>query len=336
MCSNGGAIIEQLIWRRRVPSVWQKPTFVKRVMLKQNKRGGKLFCDNYYSDERFSPCSMAGRVILRAPPPPPFEPFSPSVRSDISGYATTPSFTPLKAFTAPGHVSPPHPPPTVVGRPPLRFARKCHRHGCGRCLDIFFLVTAVLITAVFVAALVFGLVYEMEFPHCTLQDVRIVQLNVTTSRHGNSIIVRQQQPSISNQIVLNSHILFTVQARNPNHKIGMSYRQISISGMYKGTSVGQCNVHGFYQGVDNTTTLRADLIVRNAQLTDGEGIALQTDIKRSNIALLGRIDLKLGIKIGSWTSPHVWIYVHCNIRVSPPSSLQGAKLLRKVCRRKWK
>jgi hypothetical protein len=27
--------------------------------------------------------------------------------------------------------------------------------------------------------------------------------------------------------------------------------------------------------------------------------------------------------------------VHCNIRVSPPS-LQGAKLLRKVCRRKWK
>jgi hypothetical protein len=52
--------------------------------------------------------------------------------------------------------------------------------------------------------------------------------------------------------------------------------------------------------------------------------------------LLGRIDLKLGIKIGSWTSPHVWIYVHCNIRVSPPSSPQGTKLLSKVCRRKWK
>jgi hypothetical protein len=28
--------------------------------------------------------------------------------------------------------------------------------------------------------------------------------------------------------------------------------------------------------------------------------------------------------------------VHCNIRVSPPSSLQGTKLLSKVCRRKWK
>ncbi len=299
------------------------------------KPGGKLFCDNYYySEERFSPCAMAGRVILRAPPPPPFEPFSPSVRSDISGYATTPSFTPLKAFTAPGHVSPPHPPPTVVGRPPLRSVLKCHRNGCGRCLDIFFLLTAVLITAVVGLALVLGLVYEMEFPHYTLQDVRIVQLNVTTSRHGNSGIVRQ--PSISNQIVLNSHILFTVRARNPNHKIGISYRQISISGTYKGTSVGQCNVHGFYQGVDNTTILRADLIVTNAQLTDGEGTALQTDIKSSNIALLGRIDLKLSIKIGSWTSPHVWIYVHCNIRVSPPSSLQGTKILSKVCRRKWK
>lgn len=305
-------------------------------MLKQSKRGGKLFCDNYYSEERFSPCSMAVRIILRAPPPPPFEPFSPSVRSDISGYATTPSFTPLKAFTAPGHVSPPHPPLTVVGRPPLRSARKCHRNGCGRCLDIFFLVTAVLITAVVVTALIFGLVYEMEFPHYTLQDVRIVQLNVTASRHGNSITVRQRQPSISNHIVLNSHILFTVQARNPNHKIGISYRQISISGTYKGTSVGQCNVHGFYQGVDNTTILRADLIVTNAQLTDGEGTALQTDIKSSNIALLGRIHVKVGIKIGSWISPHVWIYVHCNIRVSPPSSLQSTKLLSKVCRRKWK
>jgi hypothetical protein len=203
-------------------------------------------------------------------------------------------------------------------------------------LDIFFLETAVLITAVVVTALVLGLVYEIEFPQYTLQDVRIVQLNVTTSRHGNSIIVRQQQPPISNQIVLNSRILFTVQARNPNHKIGISYRQISVSGMYKGTSVGQCNVHGFYQGVDNTTILRADLIVTNAQLTEGKGTALLTDIKSSNIALLGRIDVKLGIKIGSWTSPHIWIYVHCNMRVSPPSSLQGTKLLSKVCRRKWK
>jgi hypothetical protein len=203
-------------------------------------------------------------------------------------------------------------------------------------LDVFFLVTAALITAAVVTALVLGLVYEVEFPHYNLQDVRIVQLNVTTSRQGNSIIVRQRQPSISNQIVLNSHILFTVQARNPNHKIGISYRQISISGTYQGTSVGQCNVQGFYQGFDNTTILRADLIVTNAQLTDGEGTALQTDIKSSNIALLGRIDVKLGIKIGSWTSPHVWIYVHCNIRISPPSSLQGSKLLSKVCRRKWK
>jgi hypothetical protein len=305
-------------------------------MLKQSKRGGELFCDNYYSEEGFSPCSMAGRVILRAPPPPPFEPFSPSVRSDVSGYATTPSFTPLKAFTASGNVSPPYPPPTVVGRPRLRSARKCHRNGCGRCVNVFFLVTAVLIIAVVVTALVLGLVYEMEFPHYSLQDVRIVQLNVTTSSHENSIIVRQRQPSIGNQIALNSHILFTVQARNPNHKIGISYRQISISGTYKGTSVGQCNIHGFYQGVDNTTILRADLIVTNARLTDGEGTALQTDIKSSNIALLGRIDVKLGIKIGSWTSPHVWIYVHCNIRVSPPSSPQGTKLLSKLCQRKWK
>jgi hypothetical protein len=28
--------------------------------------------------------------------------------------------------------------------------------------------------------------------------------------------------------------------------------------------------------------------------------------------------------------------VHCNIRVSPPSSPQGTKLLSKVCRRTWK
>jgi len=288
-----------------------------------------------YSSEDISPRGRADRVYPRAPPAP-FEPLSPSGRSDVTGgfsQGTSNYHHPLiKAYTAPpAFLSPPHPPPTVVGRPPLKSQRKLHRNGgCCCCLIVFFSILLFLVVAVGILVLVLWLVYNPKLPHYTVQDAQIVKLNVN-SRNGSSTVGQPLQNP-----VLNTDILFTVQARNPNHKIGISYHQIRIDGTYQGTSVGQCNIPGFYQSVDNTTTLTAELRVTNSQLTDSEGTALQTDIDNNDIGLLGRVDVKVGVKIGGWTTPHVWIHVGCNIQVSPPTSPQGAKLLSKTCSLKWK
>jgi hypothetical protein len=286
--------------------------------------------DHY--EDILSPSSLADRFRPTAPPAP-FEPLSPSGRSDATGYSqATSNFQPLKAYTAPGYLSPPRPPPTVVGRPPLRSpAHKRGRNACFCCLIVFLSIFLLLVLAVGTAALVLWLVYHPKIPHYSVEDAQIIKLKVA-SGNGDSSNVGQP---IQNPI-LNTDILLTIQAQNPNHKIGISYSQISIDGTYQGASVGQCNIPGFYQAVDNTTTLSARLNVTNSQLTGSQGTAMQTDISNNDIGLLGRVDVKVGLKIGSWTTPHVWIHVECNIQVSPPTSPQGGKLLSKSCHWKWK
>lgn len=251
------------------------------------------------------------------------EPVSPSERSTATGYSYQPNFQPtVKAYTTPGFVSPARPPPSVIGRPPrVPEKHRRPRNGCRTCLLASCSILFLFIFAIGLASLVLWLVYKPKIPTYSVRDVHISTLNVTTS---------------SAQSYVNTDILFTILASNPNHKIRIDYKKVNILTTFQGSSVGQSTIPGWFQEPGNSTTIYAHLNAKNAPLSVSQGSALQTQIRGNDVSLHGRIDIKVGIKIGAWKTPGVWIHVDCDFQVSPPSAPSGTKLLSKSCKWSWK
>lgn len=111
---------------------------------------------------------------------------------------------------------------------------------------------------------------------------------------------------------------------------------MNIEATYEGASVGKAAIPGWFQGVQNTTYIRSDIVATKAPLTAAQGTALLGSIRANDVPLHARIDTRVAIKMGAWLTPAVWIHVNCDFHVAPPSAPGGAKLLSKSCKWKWK
>lgn len=261
------------------------------------------------------------------------EPVSPSERSTATGYSFHPNYQPLKAYTTPGYASPARPPPTEIGRPPIKpyKSRRNCRSCCKRCVITTCSLLLILIFILGLAALIIWIVYKPKIPQYSVQDVQINKLNVTSRYDAASRSVQATDPTF-----VDTDILFTLHASNPNKKIKIDYKKVNIKTTYQGANVGQATIPGWYQEVQNTTVVRSDILATQAPLTVTQGAALLLNIQANDIPLDARIDTKVAIKVGSWKTPAVWIHVKCNFHVAPPSAPGGANLLSKSCKWKWK
>lgn len=261
------------------------------------------------------------------------EPVSPSERSTATGYSFHPNYQPLKAYTTPGYASPVRPPPTEIGRPPIKphKPRRNCRSCCKRCVITTCSILVILIFLLGVAALVIWIVYKPKIPQYSVQDVHINKLNVTSRYDTSSRSLQATDPTF-----VDTDILFTLYASNPNEKIKIDYKKVNIQTTYQGSNVGQATIPGWYQDVQNTTTVRSNILATKAPLTVSQGSTLLVSIQANDIPLDARIDTKVAIKMGAWMTPAVWVHVSCNFHVAPPSAPGGAKLLSKSCKWKWR
>ena len=261
------------------------------------------------------------------------EPVSPSERSTATGYSFHPNYQPLKAYTTPGYASPARPPPTEIGRPPIKpyKSRRTCRYCCKRCVitTCSFLITLIFILGL--AALIIWIVFKPKIPQYSVQDVHINKLNVSATYDSASRSLQATNPTY-----VDADILFTLHASNPNHKIRIDYKKVNIQTTYQGSNVGKASIPGWYQEVQNTTTVHSDILATKAPLTVTQGAALLVSIQANDIPLDATIDTKVAIKIGAWKTPAVWIHVTCTFHVAPPTAPGGAKLLSKSCKWKWR
>jgi len=273
------------------------------------------------------------------------EPVSPTAteRSTATGYSFHPNYQPLKAYTTPGYESPSRPPPTEIGRPPIRppqplvkplksrnsksNGRKC----CRRCLLTCCIFLVLLVFLLGLAALIIWIVFKPQIPQYSVQDVRINKMNVTATYDTASASLQPTNPTF-----VDTDIVFTLHAKNPNKKIRIDYRRVNIQTTYQGANVGKATIPGWYQEVQNTTVVKSDILATKAPLTVTQGSSLLVSIKANDVPLHARIDTRVAIKMGAWLTPAVWIHVNCNFQVAPPSAPGGAKLLSKSCKWKWK
>ncbi|KAG0618145.1 hypothetical protein M758_4G043200 [Ceratodon purpureus] len=196
------------------------------------------------------------------------------------------------------------------------------------CLWCFFSFLIILIILVGITALIIYVVFLPQLPKYSLQDVAITQLAVTNRAGGPiSSLAELQNP------VLNADIAFTILVENPNEKVGIHYKDVSVFVFYQGSEFAHSFVAPFYQGRKSSSNVVVDMKVTSAPLSESQGKELQVAISQNDVPLLVRINVGAALEIGSWVLPPGHVQVVCDVRVSPPTAPQGAKLLSKSC--KW-
>lgn len=123
------------------------------------------------------------------------------------------------------------------------------------------------------------------------------------------------------------------QVENPNEKLGIHFKDVSVAVSYNGTEFAHSDVANFYQAKKTSSVVTADLRTSSAPLSESQGRELQAAIGKNDIPLVARVKVGAALQVGTWTVPPIHVLVACNLRASPPTAPQGAKLLSKSC--KW-
>jgi len=120
---------------------------------------------------------------------------------------------------------------------------------------------------------------------------------------------------------------------NPNEKLGIHFKDVSVLVSYNGTQFAHSVVAPFYQGKKTNSVIVAELNASSAPLSESQGKELQAAIGMNDIPLLAKVKVGAALQVGSWVIPPIHVQVACNLRASPPTAPEGAKLLSKSC--KW-
>ncbi|KAG0629675.1 hypothetical protein M758_1G121300 [Ceratodon purpureus] len=258
---------------------------------------------------------------------------SPSIRSSSTAVGTPSKLPPGKKkeeagpmgwHKAGGFPNPPLPPPVTYGRP----RRKSSSCSLCYCLSFFFSFLVILLILAGLTVFIIYVVFQPKLPKATIQNVAITKFNLT-NRSGGPL---KTLADLKNP-VLNANIAFTIQVENPNEKLGIHFRDVSVIVAYNGTEFAHSFVAPFFQGKKTTSEVVANLKASSAPLSESQGKELQIAINQHDIPLSARINVGAALQIGSWVIPPGHIHVACNLRASPPTAPQGAKLLSKSC--KW-
>ena len=218
----------------------------------------------------------------------------------------------------------PLPPPAPYGRPRRKTSCSlCH------CLWCFLSFLVILIILAGLTVLIIYVIFLPKLPKYSLQNVAISQLAVT-NRAGGPItsLADLQDP------VLNADIDFTILVQNPNGKLGIHYKDVSVFVYYEGVEFAHSFVPNFYQASNTSSQIVVDLKATSAPLSQSQGQQLQTAISQNDISLSAQINVGASLQIGSLELPPGYVRVSCNLHVSPPTAPDGAKLLSKSC--SWK
>ncbi|XP_024371529.1 NDR1/HIN1-like protein 12 isoform X1 [Physcomitrium patens] len=219
----------------------------------------------------------------------------------------------------------PLPPPATQGRPRRKPSSSC---SVCYCLSLFFSFLIIIIILAGLTILIFYIIFQPRLPKATILNVVVTSFNVTNKNGGPiASLADSQNP------VLNANIAFTIQVENPNDKLGIHFRDLSVFVSYNGTQFAHSFVPPFYQGKKTKSEVIANLKATSAPLSQSQGQDLQAAIGQNDIPLSARITVGAALEIGSWIIPPGHIQVLCQLRVSPPTSPAGAKLLSKSC--KW-
>ncbi|KAJ7529419.1 hypothetical protein O6H91_15G049200 [Diphasiastrum complanatum] len=205
--------------------------------------------------------------------------------------------------------------------PPATYRAAGRRRSCNPFCCCFRWICSLLLTIIIILGIAGAVIYfalHPKTPKYNLLDAHISQLDVT-----------------NNPSELSYDITFTLQAYNPNKRIGIYYDDVLIFLFYEAMQVGQSSIAPFYQGHRNTTILKSNLKGQRVGLQQPMATTLQAAITQQSIPFQIQVKVTARVKIFIWKSPHFKVKDNCNVAISPPSAAAGARLLSQSCNAKW-
>lgn len=206
------------------------------------------------------------------------------------------------------------------------------RRRCSPCCYFFAWFVGIIVTILFllgITALVLYLVLQPKAPSFSVTDASTSLFNLSTQP-------LQSAPSSGAFAYLNADVTFTVEAQNPNKKIGIYYDSVDVTLYYDGTQIGNGSLPAFYQGHRNTTNLELEMKGQDVPLSTSIGQALQQSVTdQSNLSLQVITVTKVRVKVGGWSSGASTFQVKCDVQISNPLA-GNVQLISKSCKLKVK
>ncbi|KAK4414778.1 NDR1/HIN1-like protein 1 [Sesamum alatum] len=137
-------------------------------------------------------------------------------------------------------------------------------------------------------------VLQPKKPRFTLEEATFFTLNVSAAN------------------VISAAIQVTVNARNPNSRIGIYYDKLDVYATYRNQQITYyTGIPAFYQGHKDVNIWSPFIYGNNVRVAPHNGLALSQDQLDGDVRLIIKIDGRVKWKVGSFVSRRYHIHVAC-------------------------
>ncbi|XP_008457557.2 uncharacterized protein LOC103497223 [Cucumis melo] len=166
------------------------------------------------------------------------------------------------------------------------------------CVGIFGIVVAILILGViFVSFLQSGL------PEITVRMLNLSNFEIKNSTNQND-----------NNALLNAKLDMSIEMRNKNEKIELSYSSIVVNLVSEDVKLGRSVIPSFSHSPGNTTYLNVTMNVERVS-TDKDNLSqLEDDRKKVQMDVQVKMEAKVGFHVGIFNLKNVPIHVACDFQ----------------------
>lgn len=164
------------------------------------------------------------------------------------------------------------------------------------CLGVFGIVVAILIL---------GVIF-MSFLQSGLPEITVRMLNLSKFEIGNS--------TNQNNVVLNAKVDMSIEMRNKNEKIELSYSNIVVNLASEDVKLGRSVIHGFSHDPGNTTYFNVTMNVVGDSTDKDNVLQLEDDRKRVQMNVHVTMEATVDFHVGIFKLNKVPIHVACDFR----------------------
>jgi Late embryogenesis abundant protein len=163
------------------------------------------------------------------------------------------------------------------------------------CLRRLVVIVIAFLLAMGVGTFITWLVLRPRIPVFSVSSASVSSFNISTST----------------SVSLDLSLTFTVQ--NPNHKLSVSYADVSTEINYRGITLANTNLSPFYQPKENSTQLSAHLVAVGQYVSDGvtKGIQLEKGKGDGGVHFQARFFSWAVFNSGAWRTRRHVLRVYC-------------------------
>ncbi|KAM0944479.1 hypothetical protein DsansV1_C11g0109271 [Dioscorea sansibarensis] len=211
------------------------------------------------------------------------------------------------ASAAPRPPGPPRKPPQLPrtlrypGKPPAR-RRRARACCCRLCCWLSLILIAIAFLIAVTGALAY-LWFQPRLPLFRIQSLRVSRFNVSGSDGG--------------PFFLDASMAMTIQAANPNGKMGLTYSDLEADVSIAAddddgdVDMGTAVALGFVQGKKNSTAVKFAVVAKRLGVDEAVGKRMSATYASKELKFRVEVKTKVGVSVGGKSTGRVPIRVEC-------------------------